>query len=174
MLNSHWVVALTEIKLCYIGTSKIIKDLCVYSNVCKDTIVEQSETSLLRRIHINKDSTNQIKIKKEIDHDNQFNFRHAILRPRSYRRTRSDPRLYKERTWSGMLISQSSSLCGTSFQEVSAYSIMPGKFYVSDPKLWEQTFKDMVSGILNPHQYARSPQTGRGLGERYTSSWYIV
>ena len=58
-----------------------------------------------------------------------------------------------------MLISQSSSLCGTSFQEISAYSIMHGKLYVSDPKLWEQTFKDMVSGKLNPYQYARSPQT---------------
>jgi hypothetical protein len=36
---------------------------------------------------------------------------------------------------------------------------MHGKLYVSDPKLWEQTFKDMVSGKLNPYQYARSPQT---------------
>jgi len=72
-----------------------------------------------------------------------------------------------------MLISQSTSLCGTSFQEVSVYSIMPGKLYVSDPKVWEQTFKDMVSGKLNPYQYARSPQTGHGLGGRYTSSWYI-
>jgi hypothetical protein len=72
-----------------------------------------------------------------------------------------------------MLISQSSSLCGTSFQEVSAYSIMLGKLYVSDPKLWEQTFKDMVSGKFKPYQYARSPQRGRGLGGRYASSWYI-
>ena len=36
---------------------------------------------------------------------------------------------------------------------------MHGKLYVSDPKLWEQTFKDMVSGKLNPYHYARSPQT---------------
>jgi hypothetical protein len=65
LLNSHWVVALTEINLCYIDTSKIIKDLYVYSNVCKDTIAGKSETSLLRRVHKNKDSTNQIKIKKK-------------------------------------------------------------------------------------------------------------
>ena len=65
LLNSHWVVALTEINLCYIDTSKIIKDLYVYSNVCKDTIVGKSETSLLRRVHKNKDSTNQIEIKKK-------------------------------------------------------------------------------------------------------------
>lgn len=50
---------------------------------------------------------------------------------------------------------------------------MPGKLYVSDPKVWEQTFEDMVSGKLNPYQYARSPQTGHGLGGRYASSWYI-
>ena len=62
LLNKNWVVALTEINLGYIGTSKIIKDLYVHSNVCKDTIVGKSETSLLRRVHINKDSTNQIKI----------------------------------------------------------------------------------------------------------------
>jgi hypothetical protein len=29
---------------------------------------------------------------------------------------------------------------GTSFQEVSVYSIMPGKLYVSNPKVWEQTW----------------------------------
>lgn len=59
LLNGHWVVALTEINLCYTGSSKIIKYLYVYSNVCKDTIVGKSETSLLRRVHVNKDSTNQ-------------------------------------------------------------------------------------------------------------------
>jgi hypothetical protein len=64
LLNEHLVVALTEINLGYIGTSKIIKDLYVYSNVCKDTIVGKSETSLLRT-HINKDSTNQIKIQQK-------------------------------------------------------------------------------------------------------------
>ena len=72
-----------------------------------------------------------------------------------------------------MLISQPTSMCGISFQEVFGYSVMPGKLYVSDPKVWEQTFKDMVSGKLNPYQYARSPQTGHGLGGRYASSWYI-
>lgn len=52
LLNGRRFVALTEINLGYIGTSKIIKDLYVYINVYKDTIVGKSETSLLRRVHI--------------------------------------------------------------------------------------------------------------------------
>ena len=47
LLNGRWFVALG-----YIGTSKIINDLYVYSNVYKDTIVGTSETSLLRKVHI--------------------------------------------------------------------------------------------------------------------------
>lgn len=45
--------------------------------------------------------------------------------------------------------------------------------YVSDPKMWEEVFKDMASGQLNPYVYARAPPTGRGLGNRYRTSFYI-
>lgn len=45
--------------------------------------------------------------------------------------------------------------------------------YVSDPKMWEQAFKDLSTGKANV--YTRSPQTGRGLGGRYSSpSHYLV
>lgn len=45
--------------------------------------------------------------------------------------------------------------------------------YVSDPKMWEQTFNDLSSGKINPYNYYRAPQTGRGLGGRYSSTFHV-
>ena len=45
--------------------------------------------------------------------------------------------------------------------------------YVSDPKMWEQAFKDLSSGKINPYVYNRRPQTGRGLGGRYSSTFHV-
>lgn len=63
-LNGYWLVALTEIKISYTSTSKRIQDLYVYTNVCAGSILGKTESPLLRRVHINKDNTNQIKINK--------------------------------------------------------------------------------------------------------------
>lgn len=45
--------------------------------------------------------------------------------------------------------------------------------YVSDPRIWEQAFKDLSSGKINPYVYNRQPQTGRGLGGRYSSTFHV-
>lgn len=36
-----------------------------------------------------------------------------------------------------------------SFQEISLHLTM--SLYVSDPKMWEQAFKDLSSGKINPY-----------------------
>jgi hypothetical protein len=45
--------------------------------------------------------------------------------------------------------------------------------YVSDPKMWEQAFNDLSSEKINPYNYYRAPQTGRGLGGRYSSTFHV-
>ena len=45
--------------------------------------------------------------------------------------------------------------------------------YVSDPKMWEQAFNDLFSEKINPYNYYRAPQTGRGLGGRYSSTFHV-
>jgi len=45
--------------------------------------------------------------------------------------------------------------------------------YVSDPKMWEQAFKDLSNGNINPYAYYRRPQTGRGVGGRYSSTFHV-
>lgn len=45
--------------------------------------------------------------------------------------------------------------------------------YVSDPKMWEQAFKDLSSGKINPYTYYRPLQSGRGIGGRYSSSFHV-
>ena len=45
--------------------------------------------------------------------------------------------------------------------------------YVSDPRIWEQAFKDLSSGKINPYVYNRPHQTGRGLGGRYSSTFHV-
>ena len=45
--------------------------------------------------------------------------------------------------------------------------------YVSDLKMWEQAFNDLSSGKINPYNYYIAPQTGRGLGGRYSSTFHV-
>lgn len=45
--------------------------------------------------------------------------------------------------------------------------------YVSDPKMWEQAFKDLSSGKINPYAYNKGPQTRRGLAGRYFSTFHV-
>jgi len=65
-IEGNWVVALTEIKVNYTGTSKQVKDIYVYTNVCTGSIVGKSERPLLPRVHIDTNNTSQIKASKTL------------------------------------------------------------------------------------------------------------
>ena len=58
-IEGNWVVALTEIKVNYTGTTKQVKDLYVYTNVCTGSIVGKSEKPLIRRVHIDTNNTSK-------------------------------------------------------------------------------------------------------------------
>ena len=45
--------------------------------------------------------------------------------------------------------------------------------YVSEPKMWEKALNDLSSGKIDPYNYYRAPQTGRGLGGRYSSTFHV-
>ena len=58
-IEGNWVVALTEIKVNYTGTTKQVKDLYVYTNVCTGSIVGKSKKPLIRRVHIDTNNTSK-------------------------------------------------------------------------------------------------------------------
>lgn len=65
-LEGYWTVALTEITLSYTHTSKRIGDVYVFSNICQGMFVGGTETSLLRKVHLSKDMTEQTGTKNKV------------------------------------------------------------------------------------------------------------
>jgi hypothetical protein len=39
--------------------------------------------------------------------------------------------------------------------------------------MWEKALNDLSSGKIDPYNYYRAPQTGRGLGGRYSSTFHV-
>lgn len=64
-LEGYWMVGLTEISLKYKDSSKHIEDIYVYSNVCEESFVGSSEKTLLRKVYIKKDTTEQYTVSKQ-------------------------------------------------------------------------------------------------------------